>query len=300
MVVLARTRQAVYLALVRIAGMGHALAMRTRFVVASCAFALAFPAVAAESPPGVQMLRFGKVLGAVEEGQGTVRIQSDGFARIYTLGLSLPVGQAPAPTDAPPPPFAAASPDVGAAEPASVLDPAPALSCGAAELVEQSDLAPSTRALRRYYWPVVRAAECREGLPFGLLDALVIAESRYRSGAMSSAGAAGLAQLMPATAAGLGVRDRFDPVASLFGGARYLRAMIDTFGSLPLGVAAYNAGPGSVRRVRGIPLNGETPEYVQRVLGRFSRVPRATSMTAATPVPAATVVRLDFTATQQP
>lgn len=112
----------------------------------------------------------------------------------------------------------------------------------------------------------IRAAEVRYGLPSGLLDALVAAESSYEPDAVSKAGAAGLAQLMPATARSLGVFDRFDVRANLDGGARYLRSMIDKFGSVSIALAAYNAGPGAVARAGGIPRNGETPDYVLRVL----------------------------------
>lgn len=115
----------------------------------------------------------------------------------------------------------------------------------------------------------IRAAELRHRLPTGLLDALVAVESGYRPFAVSKAGAAGLAQLMPGTAQDLGVTDRFDIRANLDGGARYLRGMLDQFGSVALALAAYNAGPGAVQRSRGIPLNGETPSYVARVLARW-------------------------------
>lgn len=113
----------------------------------------------------------------------------------------------------------------------------------------------------------IHAAERRHGLPFGLLDALVAAESGYRADAVSGAGAAGLGQLMPATARSLGVVDRFDIRANLDGAARYLRSMIDKFGSISKALAAYNAGPGAVIRAGGIPRNRETPTYVYRVLG---------------------------------
>lgn len=112
----------------------------------------------------------------------------------------------------------------------------------------------------------IHAAERRHGLPLGLLDALVAAESGYRPYAVSSAGAAGLGQLMPATALSLGVFDRFDVRANLDGAARYLRSMIDKFGSVSTALAAYNAGPGAVIRAGGIPRNRETPTYVSRVL----------------------------------
>lgn len=116
----------------------------------------------------------------------------------------------------------------------------------------------------------IHAAERRHGLPIGLLDALVAAESGYRPNAVSRAGAAGLGQLMPATARSLGVADRFDVRANLDGAARYLRSMIDRFGSITNALAAYNAGPGAVLRVGGIPNNGETRGYVKRVLRYWS------------------------------
>lgn len=116
----------------------------------------------------------------------------------------------------------------------------------------------------------IHAAERRHGLPIGLLDALVAAESGYRPDAVSHAGAAGLGQLMPATARSLGVANRFDVRANLDGAARYLRSMIDRFGSITTALAAYNAGPGAVLRVGGIPNNGETPGYVKRVLRYWS------------------------------
>jgi hypothetical protein len=116
----------------------------------------------------------------------------------------------------------------------------------------------------------VHAAEARFELPHGLLDALIWTESRYNPIAVSSAGAAGLGQLMPGTARDLGVQNRFDPQANITGAAHYLRQMIDRFGVVHLAVAAYNAGPGAVSRLGRIPLNGETPEYVRNVLNRWA------------------------------
>lgn len=122
---------------------------------------------------------------------------------------------------------------------------------------------------RAAYLPHVYAAEARFGLPAGLLDALIWTESRYNPFAISRAGAAGLGQLMPGTAKELGVADRFDPLANLAGAARYLRQMLDRFGTVHMALAAYNAGPGAVERAGGIPLNGETPAYVRDVLRRW-------------------------------
>lgn len=87
--------------------------------------------------------------------------------------------------------------------------------------------------------------------------------------AISPAGAAGLTQLMPATAQELGVRNRHDPAQNIDGGARYLRQMLDTFGTVHLALAAYNAGPGAVSRAGGIPKNRETPSYVRSVIERW-------------------------------
>ena len=125
---------------------------------------------------------------------------------------------------------------------------------------------PRTNFRRAAFLPHVYAAETRFGLPVGLLDALIWTESRYDPTAVSHAGAAGLGQLMPGTAKDLGVTNRFDPYANISGAARYLRQMLDRFGVVHLAVAAYNAGPGAVSRVRGIPLSGETPSYVRNVL----------------------------------
>lgn len=119
---------------------------------------------------------------------------------------------------------------------------------------------------RAAYLPHVYAAEAQYRLPPGLLDALIWTESRYNPFAISDAGAAGLGQLMPKTARELGVANRFDPRANLWGAARYLRQMLDKFGVVHLAVAAYNAGPRAVERAGGIPLNGETPSYVRNVL----------------------------------
>ena len=130
-------------------------------------------------------------------------------------------------------------------------------------------LAGSNGFRRAAYLPHVYAAEARFGLPAGLLDALIWTESRYNPFAISRAGAAGLGQLMPGTAKELGVSNRFDPLPNLAGAARYLRQMLDRFGTVHMALAAYNAGPGAVERAGGIPLNGETPAYVRDVLRRW-------------------------------
>jgi soluble lytic murein transglycosylase-like protein len=123
---------------------------------------------------------------------------------------------------------------------------------------------------RSAYLAQIYGAEVRHSLPPGLLDALIWAESGYNPVAVSAVGAVGLTQLMPHTAEDLGITNRYDPLASIEGGARYLRQMLDKFGTIHLAVAAYNAGPGAVLRARGIPANGETPLYVARVMRRWT------------------------------
>lgn len=104
------------------------------------------------------------------------------------------------------------------------------------------------------------------GVPEDLFLRLVQQESGWNIGAVSVKGATGLAQLMPDTAAMLGV-DINDPEQNLEGGARYLRMMYDKFGTWKLALAAYNAGPGAVEAHEGIPPYAETEDYVKAILG---------------------------------
>ncbi len=114
-----------------------------------------------------------------------------------------------------------------------------------------------------------RAAGAAHGVDPALLQAVAQVESGLNPQAVSPAGAQGLMQLMPATAAGLGVTNSFDPAQAVDGAARLLRSHLDRFGSVELALAAYNAGPGAVNRYDGIPPFTETQNYVRRVLDRF-------------------------------
>lgn len=121
----------------------------------------------------------------------------------------------------------------------------------------------------------IQAAAARHGVDPALLTGLIRAESNFDPDATSPAGAQGLTQLMPATAAGLGVTNPLDPAQAIEGGARYLRQQLDRFGGDPSkALAAYNAGPGAVERFGGIPPYEETQNYVRKVLGHAAEVTR--------------------------
>jgi soluble lytic murein transglycosylase-like protein len=107
----------------------------------------------------------------------------------------------------------------------------------------------------------------RYGVPVKLVSAVIRAESGFNPRAVSRTGAQGLMQLMPTTASILGVRDSFDPRENIDGGVRHLRGLIDRFPhSLPLAIAAYNAGEKAVTQYGGIPPYPETQDYVTKVL----------------------------------
>jgi soluble lytic murein transglycosylase-like protein len=118
------------------------------------------------------------------------------------------------------------------------------------------------------YDGLIADAAQRNGVDPSLLKGLIRQESNFDPGARSGAGATGLTQLMPATAAGLGVGDTTDPAQAIEGGAKYLRQQLDRFGGDEAkALAAYNAGPGAVDRFGGVPPYAETQGYVQKVLG---------------------------------
>ena len=125
---------------------------------------------------------------------------------------------------------------------------------------------PAYRGKRSDFIPHARAAARKYGIPEDLFLRLVQQESGWNPTARSHKGATGLAQLMPGTAAKLGVNPH-DPVQNLNGGARYLRMMYNQFGNWTLALAAYNAGPGAVQKYGGIPPYRETRNYVRVIAG---------------------------------
>ena len=125
---------------------------------------------------------------------------------------------------------------------------------------------PRLRPPDQPFQEAVAAAAAAHGLDPKLLHALIVTESAYRSDAVSPAGAAGLTQLMPATARELGVTDRFDPVENLRGGAEYLARQLRRFQDVRLALAAFNAGPARVAALGRIPRIRETEQYVESVV----------------------------------
>ena len=118
---------------------------------------------------------------------------------------------------------------------------------------------------------LIDAAAARYGVDPALVRAVVRQESGFDPAARSNVGARGLMQLMPDTAAALGVSDPDDAAQNVDGGTRYLRSLLDRFGGdVRRAVAAYNAGPGAVDRYDGVPPYAETMNYVAAVLDGYA------------------------------
>jgi soluble lytic murein transglycosylase-like protein len=135
-------------------------------------------------------------------------------------------------------------------------------------------VAPQDRDPSRYtrYDEHIRQAASLYQIPEQLIRAVIKVESDYDPRAVSYAGARGLMQLMPETAAGLGVKDLHDPRENIFGGVRYLRVLANLFnGDLELTIAAYNAGDGAVIQYGGIPPYEQTKNYVVQVTRYYRR-----------------------------
>lgn len=121
------------------------------------------------------------------------------------------------------------------------------------------------------YQAEITAAAKKYNLPEKLITSVIKQESNFNASATSAAGASGLMQLMPATARYLGVSDRFDPAQNIMGGAKYLRQMLDQFdNNVETALAAYNAGPGNVKKYGGIPPFQETQNYVKKIMNSMN------------------------------
>ena len=117
------------------------------------------------------------------------------------------------------------------------------------------------------YEELIKEAADRYGLPTALIRAVIMTESAFDPLAVSSAGAQGLMQLMPALASEMGVSNVFDPRENIMAGAQYLKALLEAQkGNVALALASYNAGPGNVDRYNGIPPFKETQRYVKKIM----------------------------------
>lgn len=176
---------------------------------------------------------------------------SERVQRLQTLAAELRAG----------PSFAAAldaasTGQSGSAQPTTASLPQPGASAG------------SEPAGAGQYDQLIEAAAERNGLDPAVLHGLIQQESDFDPSSQSSAGAVGLTQLMPSTAASLGVTEPLNPAQSIEGGARYLAEMMQRFGgNVEDALAAYNAGPGAVQQYGGVPPYAETQQYVSKVLG---------------------------------
>jgi soluble lytic murein transglycosylase-like protein len=121
------------------------------------------------------------------------------------------------------------------------------------------------------YATIIDEAAQAHGVDPRLIAAVIRRESAWNPNALSRVGASGLMQLMPATARELGVTNIFDVRQNIFGGTRYLRSLLDRFnGDLDLTLAAYNAGPGAVKKYKGVPPYAETRAYVRAVRAAYA------------------------------
>ena len=157
-----------------------------------------------------------------------------------------------------PDPEAAAQPQISAAQPAT-----------AAQLLIQT---PAIQTPEKSTEQIVREASKDQGVDSDFIHSVIQQESSGNARAVSPAGARGLMQLMPATAAQLGVADSFSPEQNVHGGTRYLRELLERYhGDAIRALAAYNAGPRAVDRYRGVPPYRETRLYVQRIVRQYNR-----------------------------
>lgn len=169
---------------------------------------------------------------------------------------------APAPSATP---NGSATPSNNTSSPGAALDES-----GPMPMAGSSDT-PIAGAGTQQYDDFIREAAEKYGVDPNLVKSVVQQESSFNPNAGSPKGALGLMQLMPGTAADLGVTNRLDPQQSINGGTKYLAQQLDAFGGdVKLALAAYNAGPGNVRKAGGIPNFAETQEYVAKVTADYA------------------------------
>jgi soluble lytic murein transglycosylase-like protein len=184
-----------------------------------------------------------------------------------------PVSASPSACRTSPETLGAGSAPEAVAKPADTEDASGAVLVAASSAATRQTAPPdAAQETRQAIEQALNTTARRHGVPAALIRSVIRWESNFDPRAVSPAGAQGLMQLMPATAAELGVQNPFDIHQNIDGGTRYLRQMLDMFdGDLTRALAAYNAGPGTVKRYGGLPPYDETRRYVARVLGQMQR-----------------------------
>ena len=155
-------------------------------------------------------------------------------------------------------------------------------SAGSTATTSTSTIKPSSGSVKipDHFKDLVYKYASQNGLDPNLVAAVIKAESNWDPMAGSSAGARGLMQMMPGTASDLGVKNITDPEDNIRGGTKYLADMINKYGSIPLGLAAYNSGPGNVDKYGGIPPFEETQSYVKKIMGWYNGTSPVNNSTA--------------------
>jgi soluble lytic murein transglycosylase-like protein len=197
-------------------------------------------------------------------GTGYLDIASDQIAS-YDVDET-PVAPEPQPVAQPiPQPAALTGTQPSAAQPAAVASQTPAKAAQNIDLDQ-----------------VVREASSKNRLDPDFVSSVIRAESNFKTHAISKKGAQGLMQLMPATAAQLGVADPFDPKANVEAGTAHLSALLDLYKDDPIkALAAYNAGAHRVKQYNGVPPYRETRDYVNKIVRDFNAKKRAQMKAAA-------------------